>query len=140
MRIWMLLGLLAGAASPCLAEDPCGYVTKAEISDLAGFQVDVVTPQTFPGSTACVYGAKTRTSVQVRTYTGKAAEGTEALCKAGAPVSGIGDKACITGRGPAKTLVANKGTSVLMVVLFNPQKPDADKVLEQIARKALTRL
>jgi hypothetical protein len=139
-KIWMLAALLGGVASPCLAQDPCRFLTKAEIADLAGFQVDTAAAQTFPGSTACVYGAKTHGSVQVRTYAGKAAVGTEAMCRSGQPVSGIGDRACIVSRGPATTLVAMKGGSALMVVVFYPSKPDPNEEVQSLARKAFARM
>jgi hypothetical protein len=133
----MLLGV---SVSRARAQDPCGLVTKEEMSALAGFTVDVATPQSVGGATSCVYGAKTRGSVQVRTYSGAAAAGAEAMCRGGAPVAGIGEKACMVTRGPAVTLQVTKGASVLMVVWFGAPRTGAEGALKRIAGKALARM
>ena len=128
------------SASRARAQDACGLVTKEEVSALAGFTVDVATPQSVGGATSCIYGAKTRESVQVRTYSGEQAAGAAALCKGGAAVSGIGDSACLVNRGPAVTLQVTKGASVLMVVWFGAPKAGAEAALKGIATKALARM
>ena len=139
-KIWMALVMVGALASPTLAQDACKYVTKEEVSAIAGFQVDVATPQTLPGATACVYGAKTQSSVQVRTYTGEAAAHAEVMCKGGQAVSGLGDKACTVSHGPASTLTVMKGGTALAVIWFKPLKPNPEEVLKQIAEKALARM
>ena len=141
MKAVALAFALAGvSASRARAQDACGLVTKEEVSSLAGFTVDVATPQSVGGATSCIYGAKTRESVQVRTYSGEQATGAAALCKGGAVVNGIGDSACIVNRGPAVTLQVTKGASVLMVVWFGAPKAGAEAGLKGIATKALARM
>ena len=135
--------VLAGfSASRARAQDACGLVTKEEVSALAGFTVDVATPQSVGGATSCIYGAKTRESVQVRTFSGAQAAGAAAMCKGAVAVSGVGDSACLVNRGPAVTLQVTKGASVLMVVWFGAPKVGAaaEAALKGIAAKALARM
>ncbi len=86
------IAMVAATGVKSHAPDACGLVTKEEVSAAAGFTVDVATPQSVGGATSCVYGAKTRESVQVRTYSGEAASHGEAMCKGGAPVQGLGER------------------------------------------------
>ena len=134
------IGMLSVSVSRAHAQDPCGLVTKEEMSALAGFAVDVATPQSVGGATSCVYGARTRESVQVRTYSGEAAAGAAAMCRGGASVSGIGESACLVTRGPAEMLQVTKGSSVLLVVWFGAPKGGAEEALKRIAGKALGRM
>jgi len=139
-KVVMAIALVGASASRARAQDPCGLVTKEEVSTLAGFKVDVAVPQHVGGATSCVYGAKTRESVQVRTYSGAAAAGAAAMCKGGSDVAGLGDKACVVNRGPAVTLTVMKGPQALVVVWFGAPASGAAGTLKQIAGKALARL
>ncbi|MEP6492079.1 MAG: hypothetical protein ABJF01_05345 [bacterium] len=129
-------GLIA-TPSGAQAPNACHLLTKAEITDISGMRVDTVSDQ----GAACIYVSKSPSaSIQVRTYGPETSQGAERMCANGKPVSGVGDRACISARGPASTFMTSKGKLALVVVMFSPQKPNSDETLKQIAQKALSRM
>jgi hypothetical protein len=136
----IVIGALSVTVSRVRAQDACGLVTKQEVTEATGFAVDVMTPQTVGGATSCIYGAKSRQSVQVRAYTGDAASGAESVCKGGMPLRGLGDKACMAQRGPALIMEVNKGSKALVVLWLNAPAEGAEQGLRRLVMKALGRM
>jgi len=136
----MVIGVtisLGARTSGAQAPKACQLLTKAEITDLSGMKVDTVSDQ----AAACVYVSKSPSaSIQVRTYGPETSKGADRMCDGGQPVSGVGDRACTSSRGPATTFMTSKGKSALVVVLFNPPKPNPADVAKQLAEKALSRM
>jgi hypothetical protein len=129
------------SASRAQGRDACQLVSRTEIADLSGMQVNTMTTQNVGTTSACVYASKSPSaSVQVRSYGPEESAKAMTLCEQGQPVSGIGDQACVMIHERVNTLVTVKGRTALIINLFNPQRPNPGEVMQRIAQKALSRL